>query len=96
MPAQGDLAGLRFVASAAESLGDHALAARSLAAAAVVARQQGRLGLITRLQALQAWTSKNDTFKNVPIAVFVSSDNPAIEQARKVAIKELNVPKPEK
>ena len=54
-PARGDLSGLRFVASAAESLGDHALAARSLAAAAAVARQQGRLGLVTRLQALQAW-----------------------------------------
>jgi hypothetical protein len=48
------------------------------------------------LQALQAWTSKNETFKNIPVAVFVSSTDPAIEQARKIAIKELNIPKPAK
>jgi DNA-binding CsgD family transcriptional regulator len=50
-----DLASLRFVASAAENLGDHALAAQLFAAAVRLARRQGRLGLIARLQALQAW-----------------------------------------
>jgi hypothetical protein len=48
------------------------------------------------LQALQAWTSRSETFKNIPVAVFVSSDNPAIEQARKAAIKDLKIPKPAK
>jgi hypothetical protein len=46
-----------------------------------------------RLQALEAWTSKTEQFKNIPVAVFVSSDNPAIEQARKAAIKDLKIPK---
>ncbi len=50
----------------------------------------------THLQLLQNWTSAHDGFKNVPVAVFVSSDNPAIEQARKTAIKELAIPKPAK
>jgi DNA-binding CsgD family transcriptional regulator len=50
-----NLASLRFVASAAENLGDHALAAQLFAAAVRLARKQGRLGLIARLQALQAW-----------------------------------------
>lgn len=48
------------------------------------------------LQALQAWTSKSDAFKNIPIAVFISSDNPTIAKARMAAIKDLKVPKPEK
>jgi DNA-binding CsgD family transcriptional regulator len=50
-----NLASLRFVASAAENLGDHALAAQLFAAAVRLARKQGRLGLVARLQALQAW-----------------------------------------
>jgi DNA-binding CsgD family transcriptional regulator len=56
-PGQQDLTSLRFVASAAENLGDHALAVRLFADAVRLARQQGRLGLITRLQALQAWAT---------------------------------------
>jgi DNA-binding CsgD family transcriptional regulator len=50
-----DLSGLRFVASAAENLGDHALAGRVFATAVGEARRQGRLGVIARLQAVQAW-----------------------------------------
>jgi hypothetical protein len=45
------------------------------------------------LQLLQQWTSTHDDFKNIPVSVFVSSDNPAIEQARKTAIRDLSVPK---
>lgn len=45
------------------------------------------------LQLLQQWTSTHDDFKNIPVSVFVSSDNPAIEQARKTAIKDLSIPK---
>jgi DNA-binding CsgD family transcriptional regulator len=52
-----DLASLRFVASAAANLGDHALAVRLFAAAVKLARGQGRLGVIARLQALQAWST---------------------------------------
>jgi DNA-binding CsgD family transcriptional regulator/tetratricopeptide (TPR) repeat protein len=52
-----DLTGLRFVASAAANLGDHALAVRLFGAAVKLARTQGRLGLIARLQALQAWSA---------------------------------------
>jgi DNA-binding CsgD family transcriptional regulator len=52
-----DLASLRFVASAAANLGDHALAVRLFAAAVKLARRQGRLGVIARLQALQAWST---------------------------------------
>jgi len=55
--AQHDLMSPWFVASAAENLGDHALSARLFAAAVRLARQQGHLGLITRLQALQAWAT---------------------------------------
>jgi len=50
-----DLPGLRFLASTAENLGDHALAAGLLGPAIALARRQGRLGLIPRLLALQAW-----------------------------------------
>jgi hypothetical protein len=46
------------------------------------------------LKLLQQWTSTHDDFKNIPVAVFVSSDNPAIAQARKAAIKDLSIPKP--
>lgn len=42
-----DLASLRFVASAAENLGDHALAAELFTAAVRVARQEARLGVIS-------------------------------------------------
>ena len=56
-PGRGDLAGLRLRASAAENLGDHAQAAGLFAAAVRQARRQGRLGVIARLQALQAWAS---------------------------------------
>jgi DNA-binding CsgD family transcriptional regulator len=52
-----DLASLRFMASAAANLGDHALAVRLFAAAVTLARRQGRLGVIARLQALQAWST---------------------------------------
>jgi len=52
-----DLTGLRFVASAAANLGDHALAVRLFGAAVTLARRQGRLGVIARLQALQAWST---------------------------------------
>ena len=56
-PGRDDLASLRYMASAAENLGDHALATGLFAAAARQARRQGRLGVIARLQALQAWAS---------------------------------------
>ncbi len=56
-PGQGDLASLRLRASAAENLGDHARAAGLFAVAVRLARRQGRLGVIARLQALQAWAS---------------------------------------
>ena len=52
-----DLISLRFVASAAANLGDHALAVRLFGAAVKLARAQGRLGVIARLQALQAWST---------------------------------------
>ena len=55
--ARPDLTGLRFVASAAANLGDHALAVRLFGTAVTLARRQGRLGLIARLQALQAWSA---------------------------------------
>lgn len=56
-PASGDLPGLRFMASAADNLGDHALAAELFDAAVRQARRQGRLGVIARLQALHAWAA---------------------------------------
>jgi DNA-binding CsgD family transcriptional regulator len=52
-----DLTSLRLIASAAANLGDHALAVQLFAAAVRLARRQGRLGIIARLQALQAWSS---------------------------------------
>jgi DNA-binding CsgD family transcriptional regulator/tetratricopeptide (TPR) repeat protein len=52
-----DLTGLRLVASAAANLGDHALAVRLFGTAVTLARRQGRLGVIARLQALQAWST---------------------------------------
>jgi DNA-binding CsgD family transcriptional regulator len=52
-----DPTSLRFVASAAANLGDHALAVELFAAAVRLARSQGRLGAIARLQALQAWSA---------------------------------------
>ena len=52
-----DLPGLRFLASTAENLGDHAMAAGLLGPAITLARRQGRLGLIPRLLALQAWAT---------------------------------------
>jgi hypothetical protein len=47
-----------------------------------------------RVQALQSWASTRDGFKNLPIAVLVSGNTPALEQARKAAIKDLKIPKP--
>ena len=38
---------------------------------------------------------QDDAFKNIPIAVFISSDNPTIAKARMAAIKDLKVPKPQ-
>jgi DNA-binding CsgD family transcriptional regulator len=52
-----DPASLRFMASAAANLGDHALAVRLFGTAVKLARTQGRLGVIARLQALQAWST---------------------------------------
>ena len=52
-----ELTSLRFMASAAANLGDHALAVRLFSAAVKLARTQGRLGVIARLQALQAWST---------------------------------------
>ena len=52
-----DLSGLGLVASAAENLGDHALAARIFATAVAEARRQGRLGVIAGLQPLPGWAS---------------------------------------
>jgi DNA-binding CsgD family transcriptional regulator len=56
-PVSSDLTGLRFMASAADNLGDHALAAELFDAAVRQARRQGRLGVIARLQALHAWAA---------------------------------------
>jgi DNA-binding CsgD family transcriptional regulator/tetratricopeptide (TPR) repeat protein len=52
-----DVAGLRSIAMASENLGDHARAARVFGAAVAVARRDGALGAVSRLQALQAWAS---------------------------------------
>lgn len=52
-----DLAGLRSLAMAAENLGDHARAATYFGAAATAARRAGALGLVARLQSLQAWAT---------------------------------------
>jgi DNA-binding CsgD family transcriptional regulator len=54
---RSDLTSLRFMASAAANLGDHALAVRLFGAAVKLARLQGRLGVIARLEALQAWST---------------------------------------
>ena len=54
---RADLTSLRLIGSAAANLGDHALAVELFAAAVRLARRQGRLGVIARLQALQAWSA---------------------------------------
>lgn len=50
-----DLAGMGFLASATMVLGEHPTAARAFAAAQQLAREQGRLGLLTRLLSVGAW-----------------------------------------
>jgi DNA-binding CsgD family transcriptional regulator len=77
-PAQeSDAAAIRLAGNAAMAVGEFDLAARFLAAASADLRSQGRLGLLARALALQAWSAAQVADLGAAI--------PAAEEARRLA-----------
>ena len=79
----GDPGATRLIGNAAMAVGAFDLAARSLAASAAALRAQGRLGLLARALALQAWSAAH--LADLGAAI------PAAEEGRRLA-QETNQP----
>ena len=79
----GDPGATRLVGNAAMAVGAFDMAARSLAASAAALRAQGRLGLLARALALQAWSAAH--LADLGAAI------PAAEEGRRLA-QETNQP----
>jgi DNA-binding NarL/FixJ family response regulator len=75
--ARSDAAAMRLAGNAAMAVGSFDMAAGFLAAAAAGLRAQGRLGLLSRALALQAWSSAH--------LADLSAAIPAAEEARRLA-----------
>jgi DNA-binding CsgD family transcriptional regulator len=75
--ARSDASAMRLAGNAAMAVGEFDVAARFLAAAAAGLRAQGRLGLLARALALQAWSAAH--------LADLSAAIPAAEEARQLA-----------